>query len=124
MNIEYFPESSVRLIDGHEWKVVSHFREQIEALAAEQAEDIAVHDLAGFHSIDNCRLFAKRSNADHGICPLQEPHNFECRLLPKTWGHIAWLLEPFSNGSYFAASHQYLDTHGKIQLIISGGRGW
>jgi hypothetical protein len=41
-----------------------------------------------------------------------------------TWHNIEGLLEPFSGGSYFGASQQFLDHQGKVQLIISGGRGW
>lgn len=124
MDIEFFSDSSVLLIHGHEPTVVSHFRKQVEALALDRFQSFSVHDLPGFRSIGNCKLVAMRANADYGIsCPL-DANAFECKLLPSTWANIQWLLEPFSNGSYFGASHQYLDQSGTIQFIISGSRGW
>jgi len=124
MDIEYFSETSVLLIYGHEPKIVSGFREQGVALADERILSFAVHELPGFRSIGSCQLFATRFDTDEGITLLQEPKTFECRLRPVTWNNISGLLEPFTDGSYFAATHQYLDHSGKIQLIISGGRGW
>ena len=124
MEIEYFPETNVLLIYGHEPKVVLSFREQIEALAEERILSCAIHELRGFRAIAGCQLFAVRSNTDQGISLKQEPNTFECRLRPNTWKNITGLLEPFTDGSYFAASHQYLDESGKIRLIISGCRGW
>jgi hypothetical protein len=124
MDVEYFPESAVILIHGHEPKVVAYLREQVTALAAKSIEGFAVHELPGFRSVGGCLLFAHHDSFDYGIRPSREPQVFDCRLKPLTWYNIEGLLEPFSDGRYFGGSHQYLDHHGKIQLIISGGRGW
>jgi hypothetical protein len=124
MDIEYFPEPKVVLIHGHEPKVVAVLRERVAELAAQRIDTVAVHDLPGFRSVDGCELYASRGTFDYGVRPEPEPSVFCCQLSPSTWHNIEGLLEPFSDGSYFAASHQYLDDHGKVQLIISGGRGW
>jgi hypothetical protein len=124
MDIEYIPKLKVLLIHGHEPKVVAHLREQVAELAAERISSIAVHELPGFRSVEGCQLFAERDTWDSGARPDPKPPVFRCRLTPLTWHNIESLLEPFSDGSYFGASHQFLDHHGKIQLIISGGRGW
>jgi hypothetical protein len=124
MDIEYFPESKVLLIHGHEPKIVANLREQVAALAAEHIEGFAVHELPGFRSVAGCQLFAHRDSFDYGIRTSRAPLAFDCRLKPLTWYNIEGLLEPFSDGRYFGTSHQFLDHHGKIQLIISGGRGW
>ena len=124
MDIEYFPETNVLLIHGHEPKAVLGFREQVEALAEERIQSFAVHELPGFRAIEGCQLFAVRSTTDQGLSLLQKPSIIECRLSAVGWSNVSFLLEPFSDGSYFAASHQYLDESGKIRLIISGGRGW
>ena len=124
MDIEYFPAESVILIHGHEPKIVAHFREQVAALAAERLESFPVHELPGFRSVGGCRLVASRTTTDFGIRRLREPQTFECQLRSMTWLDIEEMLVPFSDGSYFGASHQFLYPRGKIRLIISGGRGW
>ena len=124
MDIEYFSETKVLLIHGHEPRVVLGFRDKVTELAEERIQSFAVHELPGFRAIAGCQLFAVRSNTDQGVSLLQKPGIFECRLSSVAWSNIGFLLEPFSDGSYFAASHQYLDESGKIRLIISGGRGW
>jgi len=124
MDIEYLPEIEVVLIYGHEPKIVAHFREQVAALVAERIESFPVHELPGFRSVDGCRLIASRTDTDFGIRRGREPKTFDCQLRPATWRDIEEMLEPFSDGSYFAASHQFLYPRGKIRLIISGGRGW
>jgi hypothetical protein len=93
-------------------------------LAAERIQGFPVHELPGFCSIGGCQLFASRADCDYGTRLLRKPQTFECQLRPITWDNVEGLLEPFTDGRYFAASHQFLDNHGKIQLIISGGRGW
>lgn len=124
MDIEYFPETKVLLIHGHEPKVVACLREQVAELAAERLTSFAVHELPGFRSVEGCQLFGERCTWDSGARPDPKPPIFRWRLTPLTWHNIEGLLEPFSDGSYFGASHQFLDYHGKVQLIISGGRGW
>jgi hypothetical protein len=124
MDIEYFPETKVLLIHGHEPRVVAHLREHVAGLATERIDSFAVHELPGFRSVESCQLFLQRDTFDHGTTPDQEPQVFRCRLRPIIWHNIEGLLEPFSDDSYFGASHQFLDHHGNIQLIISGGRGW
>jgi hypothetical protein len=126
MDIEYFPDADVVLIHGHEPKTVAHFREQVAALAAERLKSFSVHELPGFRSVDGCRLFASRADSDFGTRRTREPQTFECQLRPVTWQNIEGLLEPFADVSeyHYPNGHQYLDEHGKIQLIISFGRDW
>ena len=124
MDIEYFPEPKVLLIHGHEPEVVAYLREHVAELAAGRIGSFAVHELPGFRSVGGCQLFAQYDTVDHGVAPEHEPLFFCCRLRPSAWRSIEGLLEPFSDGSYFGASHQYLDHHGEVQWIISGGRGW
>ena len=124
MDIEYFPEPKALLIHGHEPKVVVCLRERVAELAAERIGGFAVHELPGFRSVGGCQLFVQHDAVDHGVAPDHDPLVFRCRLRPLTWRSIEGLLEPFSDGGYFAASHQYLDRHGRVYLIISGGRGW
>jgi len=99
-------------------------RAQIAELAAERISSLAVHELPGFRSVEGCQLFADLDTWDSGARPDPKPPVFRCRLTPLTWHNIEGLLEPFSDGSYCGASHQFLDRHGKVQVIISGGRGW
>lgn len=124
MNIEYFAEPKVLLLHGHQPKIVAQLREQIADLAANRVSTFPVHELQGFRSIGGCQLFASSGESDYGVQALKKPLTFECQLRPITWHNIEGLLEPFTDGGYFAGSHQFLDHHGKIQLIISGGRGW
>jgi hypothetical protein len=124
MDIEYFPEPKVLLIYGHEPIVVARLREQLAELAAERIDCFAVHELSDFRSIDGCQLFAQQGGRNFGTRPDPSAPVFRCSLTPLSWYNIEGLLVPFSDGSYFAASHQFLDRHGEIQLIISGSRGW
>ncbi|MGO8764774.1 MAG: hypothetical protein ACLQSR_06525 [Limisphaerales bacterium] len=124
MDIEYFPDEEVVLIYGHEPEIVAHFREQVAALAAERIQIFPVHEVPGFHSVDGCRLFASRANLDFGTRRTRKPKTFECRLRPITWDNLEGLLEPFADGRYFAAGHQFLDSHGEVELIISASRCW
>jgi hypothetical protein len=124
MDIEYFPEPKILLIYGHQPKIIAHFREQIAALGEKRVVTFPVHELQGFRSIGGCQLFVSNAASDYGTRLVNKPLTFECKLRPITWDNIEGLLEPFCDGSYFAGNHQFLDSHGKIQLIISGSRGW
>ena len=124
MDLEYFPNANVILIHGLDPKVVAHLREQVSQLAAQRIKSFAIHELPGFRSVEGCQLFAERDVWDFGAHSHPKPPVFRCRLTPLTWHNIEGLLETFSDGSYSGARHQFLDHHGKVQLIISGGRGW
>ncbi|TLD71065.1 hypothetical protein FEM03_09130 [Phragmitibacter flavus] len=124
MDIEYFSQPNVLLIDGHEPKAVALLREQLAELAQGRIGSFAVHKLPGFRSVEGSQLFAERDTWDSGVHPDPKPPVFRCRLTPLTWQNIEVLLEPLSEGGYFGSSHQLLDHHGEVQLIIAGGRGW
>lgn len=124
MDIEYFPEAKVVLIHGHEPKVVACLRTQLVDLAAGRCRSIAIHALPGFRSVGGCQLFAEADVSNSGVRADPLPPVFRCRLTLRTWQAIEGLLEPFSDGSYFAASQQFLDEHSGDRLIISGGRSW
>lgn len=127
MFIEFFPEGSrdcpLVLLYGREPEVVSRLREQVVALSASLIDRVAVHELSGFESIDGCRLFLSVAGRDIGTHGLKEPLTFDCKLRPITWYNIEYLLEPFTEPS-FSDSFQWLDGHGRVQLLISRFRGW
>lgn len=127
MFIEHFPDGSddcpLILLHGREPEVAARLREQVTALAASRVERVAVHDLPGFESVDGCRLFLSVGNWDRGTHALREQQSFECQLRPIGWHNVEGLLEPLTD-RFFYDGFQWLDSHGKIQLLISGHRGW
>ena len=127
MFIEYFPDGSddcpLILVHGREPEAATRLREQIAALATSQAERIAVHELPSFESVDGCQLFLSVGDYDRGTQPLKAVQTFECQLRPVTRRNVEGLLEPFAERTFYDG-FQWLDSHGKIQLLISGHRGW
>lgn len=127
MFIEYFPLGSknrpVILLHGYEPEVVARLREQVAALAAERTQCVAVHEIPGFESVDGCRLFMKIGSSNEGTHSLRERQTFECQLQPIDWYNIEGLLEPFCD-PLVCNGFQWLDTHGKMNLLISTSRGW
>ena len=84
---------------------------------------VAVHELAGFESVDGCLLFFSTGTWDKGTHVLREHHSFGCQLRPVIWHNIEGLLEPVA-GPATGGSHQWLDRHGDIHLLISDDAGW
>jgi hypothetical protein len=127
VHIEFFPDGSddcpLILLHGHDPAAASRLREQVAALAEERVERVAVHEIVGFESVGDCRLFAAFGDSDLGTRRLRVEHEFECQLRPVTWQNVEGLLEPFTQRS-FCNGFQRLDSHGKIRLLISGQRNW
>ncbi|MBI5687597.1 MAG: hypothetical protein HZC54_21205 [Verrucomicrobia bacterium] len=127
MLIEFFPDGSVEcplvLLHGRDPAAAARLREKVVALAAEQVQRVAVHEIPGFESVGGCQLFASTGRSDLGTQPLCAGRVFECQLRPVTWHDVEGLLEPFTEQA-FCDGFQWLDSHGEIQLLISGHRGW
>ena len=127
MHIEFFPDGSddcpLVLLHGRNPEAATRLREQVAELAAEHVQRFPVHELPGFVSVADCRLFASVGRSDLGVRRLRAQHEFECELRPVTWLNVEGLLEPFTERTFYDG-FQWLDSHGKIQLLISGHRGW
>jgi len=127
VHIEYFSDGSddcpLVLLHGRDPEAATRLREQVASLAAERVQHVAIHEIPGFESVAGCRLFASVGRSDLGTRPLQAKLEFECQLRPVSWQNVEGLLEPFTEQT-FSDGFQWLDSHGKIRLLISGHRGW
>ena len=127
MFIEHFADGSddcpLILLHGRDPAAAARLLERVRALAASRAERVSVHELEGFESVEGCELFLSLGMRDIGTQRLGVSESFECHLRPSTWNCVEGLLEPFTVRS-FRDGFQWLDSHGQIQLLISGHRGW
>jgi hypothetical protein len=127
VHIEFFLDGSddcpLVLLHGRDPEAAAHLREQVASLATERVQRVAIHEVTGFESVAGCRLFASVGRSDLGTRPLRADHEFECQLRPVSWQTVEGLLEPFTERTFFDG-FQWLDSHGKIRLLISGHRGW
>lgn len=129
MRVEYFADGSdecpLILLYGADPKDAATLSEAFHSLTKPGASLVAVHNLPGFSSVDGCRLFASRSEADRGVTMIQSPKQFDCFLRAESWENIVGLLEPFCNSERtLGIRFQYLDESGDTRLLISTERAW
>ncbi len=128
MQIEYFADDCTDcpliLIYGDDPTGALNLRLVVERLALGLTNDVAIHEIPGYSSVDGCQFFVKTGPSDAGVCQV-EGLIFECTLRKDTWMDMVGLLEPFAD--YQARDihrHQYLNETGKISLLISTDRAW
>jgi hypothetical protein len=130
MKLEYFSEGSndcpLILIYGQDPVGTLNLRLAFERLAVGLTDEIAVHEIPGYASIDGCKLFSRIGWSDIGIERQGKERIFICTLQKDSWLNIVGLLEPFAESVESSDNnyHQYLDETSEIRLLISTHRGW
>jgi hypothetical protein len=134
MKIEYFADGAVDcpliLIYGNDPTGALNLRLALERLANGLVDSLAIHELPGYFSVGDCKLFAKVGSSDIGVWRTGKGPAFVCTLQKQTWFEVLDLLEPFLEpftdklnlGSSY--SFQYLTNCGDINLLISTSRAW
>jgi len=128
VRIEYFPNadegSDLILLHGDDPEAVARLREQAASLAAKRVKRVALHEIPGFESVADCRLFFSVARWDRHTYPLRAKNEFECKLDPLGWENVFGLLEPFTERTG-REGFQWLDTSVRgISIAISRFRGW
>lgn len=121
MKIEFLKEGSpdcplIRIFGNQPFsaaKLVSAFRQ----LATGPIQEIAIHEIPGFLSIEGCLLFTRRHSENVGVRQLTDTA-FECLLSPETWERLAELVDPFTQ-QHEGVRYQWLDETSEISLLIS-----
>jgi len=130
MNIEYFADGCTEcpliLIYGSDPADALNLRLAIERVANGLVDRIAIHELPGYFSINNCGLFLQVGQSDRGVQRLGQAHTFECTLRKDTWLAMIGLVEPFAEADRknSGSSFQYLNESSNIRLLISTDRAW
>ena len=121
MKIEFLKEGSTDCpllrIFGNEPSSAAQLAAAFRHLAKRQTEEIAIHELPDFHSVEGCRLYAKVNPEDKGVCQTDNS-TFECLLMAETWEKVAELVGPFSE-QLEGNRHQWLNETSEISLLIS-----
>jgi hypothetical protein len=126
--IEFFPDTGqgydVVLLHGHDPEAVVRLREQVASLATQRVKRVAIHEIPGFESVADCRLFFSAARWDWNTRRLRAKNAFECSLHPVSWEDVFGLLEPFTE-PISLGGFQWLNTGvWGVSIIISGARGW
>jgi hypothetical protein len=130
MNIEHFadgtPECPLILLYGSNPFDALNLSLAIERVANGLVDQLAVHAVPGYASVNDCQLFLKLGLSDHGIQRLGQAHTFECTLRKETWLAMIGPIEPFTEPERkdSGSSFQYLNESSKIRLLISTDRAW
>jgi hypothetical protein len=129
MRVEYFANGSdecpLILLYGADSGDAITLSEAFNTLTTPGTTRVVVHNLPGFSSVAECRLFASHSEVDRGVTMIQSPNEFECVLSAESWENIVGLLEPFCDSERMPGmSFQYLDESGDTRLLISTERAW
>jgi hypothetical protein len=135
MNIEYFEDGAIDtpliLIYGNDPTGVEKLRRNLRNLVNDIVDNVAVHELPGYLSVDECKLFAKVDRDDLGVWrPKKGEPIFICSQKKETWIEVINKLKPFTDPHtyiYSGGCFQYLTNttcYTKIKLMISTRRGW
>ena len=129
MKIEYFAEGCldcpIVLIYGNKPGGVLNLRLALERLATGLVDNVAIHRIPGYTSINNCQLFAGVGDTNRGLYQIAGEPIFECSLQSESWLDIIGLLEPFTvSNDKDKPCFQFLDETSKITLMISTQRTW
>jgi hypothetical protein len=87
----------------------------------------AIHEIPGFVSVADCRLFFSVGRSNWGTHPLWAKNEFSCELDSVSWESSYGLLEPFTErvDKVDRGGFQWLDSSlGGITIITSTFRGW
>ena len=124
MKLELFPQSKSKpvllLYDGTPEDVTA-LQVAFYCLSDGTNEEIAIHMLPGFVSVNGCELLVGVNRTNKGVNERSDNH-FTWHLTADRWRDIAEMVENFK--APWRAGHAFLDTHSKISIIISSGRGW
>jgi chaperone required for assembly of F1-ATPase len=132
VNIEYFADGAIDtpliLIYGDDPTGVEKLRLVLENLVNGLVDSVAFHEIPGYKSVDECKLFAQIDRDDLGIWrPNKKEPVFICSQQKETWIDVIDKLEPFTEPHtyiYSGGHFQYLTDHIGINLIISTRRSW
>jgi hypothetical protein len=135
MNIEYFKHGAVNtplvLIYGNDPAGVEILRRAIDKLVIDIFDRVAVHELPGYVSINDCKLFIEVDRDDIGVWLLKKDEPvFICSLQKETWIKVINKLKPFTDPHiyiYSGGCFPYLTNPAQshqINLLISSRRGW
>jgi hypothetical protein len=125
MKLEFLPEGSkdcplIRLY-VFDQSAVLRLKELSSALATGATTRAALHEQPWIEAVDGCELELCLGGRDRGILQTG-PSKFECVLSKDGWSEIVGLLDPFCNDH--ADAYQWLDSNGKISLLISSRGTW
>jgi hypothetical protein len=128
IHIEYFPDADegneLILLHWDDPEAVVRLREQVASLAAKRVKRVAVHEIPGFESVADCRLFFSVARWDLHTRPLRSKKEFECSLHPVGWEDVFGLLEPFAEGAG-GGTFLWLDAgYCGVSIVVSRFRGW
>ena len=99
---------------------VLELNDLISALATGTSTQVSLHKQPWVEPVDGCKLELLLGERDVGISQT-ELLQFECTLSYDGWDNMVGLLEPFCESNR-PDSYQWLNSRGKISLLISFGR--
>ncbi len=135
MNLEYFAngllDTPLILIYGNDPTSVEKLRHALENLINGLVDSVAIHEIPGYKSVDECKLFAQLDPDDLGVWRLKKKENvFICSQTKKTWIGVIEIIEPFTDPDTYTnsnAHYQFLTDmtrYSPINLLISTRREW
>jgi hypothetical protein len=133
MQLEYFddlqsPARPVLLTYGDDPREAALLQDAIQRLVTGNVnQQIRIHELPGFRSVNGCSLVAHVASSNLGVLPVEGADlAFHCALDPTTWSQVSGLLEPFADSARPSSTsiHQYLTSDGPADWIIATSRHW
>ncbi len=122
MKIEYLNDgcSDCPLIRiyGNEPPLIKQLVDIFDKLHHGEKTIFALHDLAGFDTVANLKLFAKLGRKDDGVLPLKDKNSFQLSLTSESWAQVADLTRPFCKPAV-GVHFQWLDETAKVSLLIT-----
>jgi hypothetical protein len=101
---------------------IGQFLAALHGLASGALERVAVHELPGVESLDECRLTLRVRPWDQAVICTGAPADFECGFTAGTWDKVAGLGEPFVQG---VGGFQWLaGVPGEAQWLLSDNGQW
>jgi hypothetical protein len=93
----------------------------VDDLTFGRHNQVPLHAIDGVERVGEWRLTFAVGGRDEGV--IKQAGGFTCTLTKQTWGHIAYLIEPFCGRAEWG-HFQCLDQTSSITLLLSVDGGW
>ena len=126
MKLEYVADGSpecplIRLYDFNPADA-QRLREAFRSIADGSQQVLPLHEEWWMEPVEGCQLTLRSGPRDLGVVP-RLPMRFDCVLGTQSWRAIIDVMEPFCVSSELS-THEWLNRHGEISLLLSVNGGW
>jgi len=119
------PTGVVVLIYGRDEAAITALVSTFRLLAAEEAREIAIHEVPGVEAVGGCQIVATNRPRRRGAWAGEAPGAYSWSQDVEGWLQVAELADPIRRSTATSGAHfQFLEQKGDAEIVLSTERAW